>query len=195
MDPSLVKALKNSILRAKDLEERGYPRAQLGRWVAAGELVRVGRGLYAMPDREIDEHESLVHAALRVESGIVCLLSALRVHDLTTQNSPEVWLAVPRNTRVPQLDWPPLHIVRWSGAALEEGIVQRELGGVPVRMTTAARTVADCFKHRSSVGLDVAIEALRDYRRTRAGTIDELMEAAKVSRVHRIMQPYIEAVT
>ena len=155
----------------------------------------MGRGLYALPDREIGEHESIIHAALRVESGIVCLLSALRLHELTTQNPSEVWLAVPRNTRVPRLDWPPLRVLRWSGAALTDGIIEREVDGVPVRVTTPARTVADCFKHRSAVGLDVAIEALRDYRRVRAGTIDELMEAANVSRVRRSMQPYLEAIT
>jgi predicted transcriptional regulator of viral defense system len=195
IDAPLRRALKKGVLRAKDLEARGYPRAQLGRWVAAGELVRVGRGLYALPEREIGEHESIVHAALRVQSGIICLLSALRVHEFTTQNPPDVWLAVPRSARVPKLDWPPLRIVHWSGAALTDGILKRELGGVAVRLTTPARTVADCFKHRSIVGLDVALEALRHYRRSRAGTLDELMEAAKVSRVHRILQPYIEALT
>lgn len=194
-DPTLAKELAKGVLRAKELEARGFSRAQLGRKVAAGELVRVGRGLYALPDREIGEHESIIHAALRVESGIVCLLSALRLHELTTQNPSEVWLAVPRNARVPRLDWPPLRVLRWSGAALTEGIIEREVDGVPVRVTTPARTVADCFKHRSAVGLDVAIEALRDYRRVRAGTIDELMEAANVSRVRRFMQPYLEAIT
>lgn len=194
-DTTLAKELAKGVLRAKELEARGFSRAQLGRKVAAGELVRVGRGLYALPDREIGEHESIIHAALRVESGIVCLLSALRLHELTTQNPSEVWLAVPRNTRVPRLDWPPLRVLRWSGAALTDGIIEREVDGVPVRVTTPARTVADCFKHRSAVGLDVAIEALRDYRRVRAGTIDELMEAANVSRVRRSMQPYLEAIT
>lgn len=194
-DPTLAKELAKGVLRAKELEARGFSRAQLGRKVAAGELVRVGRGLYALPDREIGEHESIIHAALRVESGIVCLLSALRLHELTTQNPSEVWLAVPRNARVPRLDWPPLRVLRWSGAALTDGIIEREVDGVPVRVTTPARTVADCFKHRSAVGLDVAIEALRDYRRVRAGTIDELMEAANVSRVRRFMQPYLEAIT
>jgi len=194
-DPTLAKELAKGVLRAKELEARGFSRAQLGRKVAAGELVRVGRGLYALPDREIGEHESIVHAALRVESGIVCLLSALRLHELTTQNPPEVWLAVPRNTRVPRLDWPPLRVLRWSGAALTDGIIDREVDGVPVPVTTPARTVADCFKHRSAVGLTVAIEALRDSRRVRAGTIDELMEAANVSRVRRVMQPYLEAIT
>jgi predicted transcriptional regulator of viral defense system len=163
--------------------------------VAAGELARVGRGLYALPNREIGEHESIVHAAARVDSGIVCLLSALRIYELTTQNPPDVWIAIPRTARAPRLDWPPLRVIRWSGAALTIGVVRRDVDGVPVRMTTPARTVADCFKHRSAVGLDVAIEALRDYRRQRAGTIDELMAAARACRVNRVMQPYVEAIT
>lgn len=195
IDPTLAKALAKGVLRARDLKARGYSRAQLGRWVERGELVRVARGLYALPEREVGQHESIVHAAARVESGIVCLLSALRVHELTTQNPHEVWLAVPRNARVPKLDWPPLRVIRWSGAPLTDGIIALEVDGVTVRITTPARTVADCFKHRNTVGLDVAIEALRDYRRTRVGSVDELMEAAKVARVHRIMQPYIEAIT
>jgi predicted transcriptional regulator of viral defense system len=163
--------------------------------VAAGELVRVARGLYALPEREVGEHEAIVHAAARVDGAILCLLSALRVHQLTTQNPSEVWLALPRSARTPRLDWPPLRVVRWSGAALTEGVVVQNIDGLPVRMTTPARTVADCFKHRSAVGIDVAIEALRDYRRTRAGSIDALMDAACVCRVQRVMQPYVEAIT
>jgi predicted transcriptional regulator of viral defense system len=193
IDPTLAARLAKGVLRARDIEALGIPRVQLSRWVAAGELVRIGRGLYALPDREIGEHESILHAAKRVDRGIICLLSALRIHELGTQNPPEVWLALPRTARAPRLDWPPLRTVRWSGAALTTGVVKRNVDGVRVRMTTPARTVADCFKHRSTVGLDVAIEALRDYRRKGAGTIDELMEAAKVCRVHRVMRPYLEA--
>lgn len=193
IDRALAAALAKGVLRARDLEARGIARAQLARWVAAGELARVGRGLYALPNREIGEHESIVHAAARVRAGIVCLLSALRIYELTTQNPPDVWIAIPRTARTPRLDWPPLRVIRWSGAALKFGVIRRDVDGVPVRMTTPARTVADCFKHRSTVGLDVAIEALRDYRRQRAGTIDELMAAARACRVNRVMLPYVEA--
>ena len=195
MDADLRATFADGVLRARDLEARGISRAQLSRWVATGDLVRVARGLYALPEREVGEHEAIVHVAARVDGGIICLLSALRLHELTTQNPPDVWVAVPRSTRAPRLDWPPLRVVRWSGAALTDGVVVRHIDGVPVRLTTPARTVADCFKHRSAVGVDVAIEALRDYRRTRAGSIDALMHAAKVSRVHRVMQPYVEAIT
>ena len=192
--PVLAAELQKGLLRARDFEARGVPRAQLGRWVAAGQLVRVGRGLYGLPGREVGEHESIVHTAARVPGGIICLLSALRVHGLTTQNPADVWLAVSRTARAPRLEWPPLRLVRWSGAALTNGITELEISGIPVRMTTPARTVADCFKHRSAVGLDVAIEALREFRVGRAGTIDDLMEAAKICRVHRVMRPYLEAI-
>lgn len=193
-DPRLEALPIGAVLRSRDLEARGIARTQLVRWVADGRLVRVGRGLYTLPEREIGEHEAIVQAATRVASGIVCLLTALRVHGLTTQNPPDVWLALPRTARTPQLDWPPLRLVRWSGQALTAGVVERELDGVAVRMTTPARTVTDCFKHRSLVGVDVAVEALRDYRNHRAGTVDELEEAAAVCRVQRVMRPYLEAV-
>lgn len=195
MTPDIIAAFRTGVLRARELEARGVSRTQLSRWVAAGEVVRVARGLYALPEREEGEHEAIVHAAARVDGAILCLLSALRVHQLTTQNPSEVWLALPRSARTPRLDWPPLRVVRWSGAALTEGVVVQNIDGLPVRMTTPARTVADCFKHRSAVGIDVAIEALRDYRRTRAGSIDALMDAACVCRVQRVMQPYVEAIT
>jgi predicted transcriptional regulator of viral defense system len=116
------------------------------------------------------------------------------VHGLTTQNPANVWLGLPRTARTPRLDWPPLQLVWWSGAALTEGIMERELDGVLVRLTTPARTVADSFKHRRLVGIDVAIEALKDYRRRRAGSLDELRMAATVCRVSRVMEPYLEAI-
>jgi predicted transcriptional regulator of viral defense system len=162
--------------------------------VADGQLLRVGRGLYSLPEREVHEHEALIQVAKRVSRGIVCLLSALSVHGLSTQNPPDVWLALPRTARSPQLHWPPLKLVWWSGAALTSGIIERELDGTRVRLTSPARTVADCFKHRRLVGIDVAVEALKDYRRQRAGSIDELLEAATVSRVSRVISPYLEAI-
>ena len=183
-----------ALLRSSELQARGVARAQLGRWVADGRLLRVGRGIYALPEREVGEHEALAQAAKRVPRGIVCLLSALRVHNLTTQSPGDVWLGLPRTARAPQLDWPPLRLVWWSGAALTVGIIERELAGVLVRLTTPARTVADCFKHRRLVGIDVAVEALKDYRSHRAGTLDELREAATVCRVGRVMAPYLEAI-
>src|SRR5690606_18551570 len=121
----------------------GVTRAQLSRWVENGALERVGRGLYALPGRELDENESLVHVANRVDGGIICLLSALRFHDLTTQNPSEVWVAISRNTRPPRLDWPPLRVIRWSGDVLTEGVEKRKVNGNSIRITSPPRTVAD----------------------------------------------------
>jgi predicted transcriptional regulator of viral defense system len=191
----LLRALSRGVLRARDAGAFGVTRAQLSRWVEDGALDRVGRGLYALPDRELDENESLVHVAKRVDGGIICLLSALRFHNLTTQNPSEVWVAIPRSTRAPHLDWPPLRVIRWSGAVLTEGIEQRKVGGGTIRITSPPRTVADCFKHRNTVGIDVAIEALRDYRRQKVGSLDQLMAAAAVCRMQRVIQPYVEAIT
>jgi len=186
---------KHGLVRLRDFDERGIPRAKILRWTAEGRLVRVARGLYALPGQDFGENESLVQVARLVPDGIVCLLSALRVHGLTTQNPSEVWLGIDRKARRPRLGWPPLHVVWWSGDALIEGVIARKLAGIPVRITTPARTVADCFKYRNKVGLDVGLEALRDYRRTRAGSLDELHQAATVCRVDRLIRLYLEAMT
>jgi predicted transcriptional regulator of viral defense system len=188
-------AKRQGLVRLRDFEGQGIPRAKVLRWAAEGKLVRVARGLYALPGQDFGENDSLVQVAKLVPDGIVCLLSALRVHDLTTQNPSEVWIGIDRKSRKPILEWPPLHVVWWSGEALTEGVVEKKLGRVPVRITTPARTVADCFKYRSKIGLDVALEALRDYRRKRAGSLDELHRAAMACRVGRVIRPYLEAMT
>lgn len=158
-----------------------------------GELERVGRGLYVPAHAVIAEHHTLVEAAARVPHGVVCLLSALRFHGLGTQAPHEVWLAIDRKARKPTADWPPLRIVRFSGEALAFGVERHELEGVPVKITSREKTVADCFKYRNKIGLDVALEALREYLRLRKRSVDELVRAARVCRVSRVMQPYLEA--
>lgn len=188
-------AKRQGLVRLRDFEQQGIPRAKVLRWAADGRLVRVARGLYTLPGQDFGENDSLVHLAKLVPDGIICLLSALRVHELTTQNPSEVWIGIDRKARKPRLEWPPLHVVWWSGAALTEGVVEKKLGRVPIRITTPARTVADCFKYRSKVGLDVALEALRDYRTKRAGSLDDLQRAATVCRVGRVIRPYLEAMT
>ena len=182
------------VMRLRDFESNGFARAQVIRWAEAGQLQRVGRGLYALPTMELGEHEGIVQATKLVPAGVVCLLSALQIHEMTTQNPSEVWLGIPRTSRTPRPSWPPLHLVWWSGVALTAGVVDTRLSGVSLRMTSPARTVADCFKHRSAVGLDVAIEALREFRRMRRGTMDQLHAMASACRVRRVMQPYLEAV-
>lgn len=190
---ALVK--KQGFVRLRDFEEQGIPRAKVIQWAKVGLLLRVTRGLYALPGRDFGENDSFVQVAKLIPDGIICLLSALRFHGLTTQNPSEVWLGIARNARRPRLDWPPLHIVWWSGDALSVGIVEVKLTRIPIRITSPARTVADCFKYRNKIGLDVALEALRNYRRKQSGSLDDLHRAAIACRVARVIQPYLEAIT
>jgi predicted transcriptional regulator of viral defense system len=181
------------ILRARDLDPLGIPRAYLKRLIERGELVRLSRGLYALPDYQPSEHGSLATIGKRCPKAVVCLLSALRYHDLTTQNPFQVWIMIHRTARVPNIAYPPLRIVRASGRALDEGVEKRQVDEVAVRVTRPAKTVADCFRYRSKVGTDVAIEALRDCWRQRKATMDELHRFAQIDRVANVMRPYLES--
>ena len=158
----------------------------------SGAIVRLARGLYMAADAEVTEHHSLAEVARLAPNAVVCLLSALRFHGLGTQLPSEVWLAVHVKAWRPRLTGIPVRIVRMSGPALTEGIEVHEVEGVPVRMTSAAKTVADCFKFRNKIGLDVVLEALREYRRQRR-SLDDLHRLARVCRVDRVMRPYLEA--
>lgn len=189
----LALARKRGILRTRDVVAREIPRVTLTRLVQAGSLDRIGRGLYSLPDTDVSEHHALAAASRRVPQGIVCLLSALRFHGMTTQQPFEVWMAIDRKARRPSVDYPPLRIVRFAGAALTEGIQTHEIEGVAVRVTDPARTVADCFRYRNKIGVDVAVEALRDYRRERKGSLDALAKTAQARRVAEVMRPYLEA--
>ena len=130
----------------------------------------------------------------RAPQGVVCLISALSFHEMTTQIPHEVWLAIGNKAHQPRIEYPPVRIVRYSKASLEFGVETHDLDGVPGRVTTPAKTLADCFKYRSKVGSDVAIEAAKGYWRERKGTIDELLRAAEVCRVKNVMRPYLEAI-
>ncbi len=182
------------VVRARDFVSQGIPRVTLTRLVRDGRLERVGRGLYTVPGSDVSEHHGLVEASRRVPRGVVCLLSALRFHELTTQQPFEVWMAIDRKARKPKVDSLSIRIVRFGKDALTQGVDEHEIEGVMVRITSPARTVADCFKYRNKIGLDVAIEALRDYLRLRSGTVDELWEAAGVAQVKSVIRPYIEAI-
>jgi len=185
---------KAGVLRPRDLDAYGIPRTYLSRLVSAGKLQRIGRGLYVLPGRNVSEHRSLAEACKRVPKGVVCLLSALRYHELTTQAPFEVWLAIGGKAWRPRVDYPPLRIVRFSSAALESGIEEYQVEGVTVPVFTPAKTVTDCFKYRNKIGLDVAIEALRECWRSQRCTMDELWKYAKVCRVQNIMRPYLESI-
>jgi predicted transcriptional regulator of viral defense system len=182
------------MIRPCDLTLLGIPRVTLTRAVRRGHLERVGRGLYGLPGREVSAQGSLAEVALRVPKGVVCLLSALRFHELTTQAPFEVWLAIENKALAPKLDYPPLRIVRFSGAALTEGVEEHSVDGVIVRITGVAKTVADCFKYRNKIGLDVAIEALKEAWAGRRMNIDALWRYSKICRVSNVIRPYIEAI-
>ena len=192
----LIDLVRNhGLIRPRDLAPLGIPRVSLTRAIRRGELERIGRGLYGLPGRPVSAHGSLAEVARRVPKGVVCLLSALRFHGLTTQAPFEVWLAIENKAIAPKLDYPPLRIVRFSGAALTAGVEEHVVDGVAVRVTGVAKTVADCFKYRNKIGLDVALEALREAWREKRMTSDDLWRYAKVCRVANVMRPYMESLT
>lgn len=183
------------LIRSRDLATRKLPRVALTRLVRQGLLIRVGRGLYSLPDRQMSGLGVLAEVAQKHPQSIVCLLSALRVHELTTQAPFEVWIAISNKARAPKMDYPPLRIVRFSGAALTEGIERKTIDGVEIRVTDVARTVVDCFKFRNKIGLDVALEALREAWRDKRVSMDDLWRYAKLYRVDKVMRPYMESLS
>nr|WP_281722472.1 type IV toxin-antitoxin system AbiEi family antitoxin domain-containing protein [Nitrosomonas nitrosa] len=195
--PATTRALKlierAGVARTGELTAHGIQRVHLQRLEQRGLIERAGRGLYRLTDAELSEHESFIETAKRVPNGVLCLLSALNFHHLTTQNPFEVWLAIERGTHRPRITSPPLRLHLFSGAAFTEGIEEHKLEGVTVRVYSVAKTVADCFKYRNKIGLDVALEALRECRRDRRATADEIQHYAEICRVANVMSPYLEA--
>jgi predicted transcriptional regulator of viral defense system len=186
-------ASREGILRPRDLRRKGLPTNYLWRLHRQDKLEKVGRGMYAIPGAALSEYQTLTQAARRVPHGVICLLSALRFHDLTTQAPFEVWMAIDVKARSPKEDIIPLRIVRFSGEALTAGVETHSIEGVKVKVYNPAKTVADCFKYRNKIGLDVAIEALRDCWRQKRATTDQLWHYAKVCRVARVIRPYLES--
>lgn len=190
----LALARERGTVTTRQIVEAGIHSQVLTRLVREGSLERVSRGNYRHPSVPVTEHHGLVLAATAVPKGIVCLLSALSFHEIGTQVPSEVWLALDRRARRPVVSYPPLRIVRFSGEALREGVETHRIEGVDVRITSVAKTIADLFKYRNKIGLDVALEALREGWRERRFTIDELDRAARACRVERVMRPYVEGV-
>jgi predicted transcriptional regulator of viral defense system len=194
-DEVVALARRQGRVTARVLREPGIAPASLPRLTARGTLTRVARGIYELADgADITAMHTLVEACLRVPSGVVCLLSALRFHDLTTQAPHAVWLAIDPKARLPTVPYPPLRIVRFGGGARTTGVERHRVEGQDVRVYSVAKTVADCFKYRNKIGLDVAIESLTDAWRGRRATADDLWRAAMVDRVTNVMRPYLEAV-
>jgi predicted transcriptional regulator of viral defense system len=186
-------AREKGIIRAEDVEAMGISRNYLYRMHKEGLLEKSAVGLYTLPEAPVTENSSLVEIAKRLPHAVVCLISALSYHGITTQIPHEIWLTIPRGSWRPDVEYPPLNLTYVSGPAYSFGIQEHVINGVAVKIYTPAKTVVDCFKFRNKVGLDVAIEALREAWRSRKVTMDELVEAAGVDRVSKIMRPYLEA--
>lgn len=182
-----------AFFRPRDLAPLGVSFPALQRLVAKGEVQKVGPGLYRLSEAEPTELETIAMVASAVPAGIICLLSALRVHGIGTQAPHEVWLAIDRKARKPTRLPARVRIVRFSGPMLTYGVKTQHILSVPVRVTSPARTVVDCFRYRNKLGLEVAGEALRDALRSRLVTVDEIVRTAEVCRARTVLQPYLEA--
>ena len=183
------------IFRARDFVAAGYSREYLRRLVGRDEVRQLGRGLYASAAFDGDQHQSMIEASVKVPRGVVCLLSALQFHRIGTQSPHQVWLAVPRGTNFPRGEEQPFRFCEFSKDSHAFGVQEHTLTGGTIRVYSPAKTVADCFKYRNKYGLDVAVEALREGWRVKKFTLSELLAAAEVCRVRRIIQPYMEMLT
>ena len=187
-------ARRAAVVQTRDATAAGVHTQVLTRLVRAGSLERVGPGRYRLANAAVTKHHNLVLASAAAASGVICLLSALQFHNIGTQLPHQVWIAVPTGTRVPRLSFPPLRVVRISSATFSQGIEGHRLEGHAVRVYSLTRTVADCFRFRNTIGLDVALEALKEAWRSGRLNLDELHRVAKQLRVNRVMQPYLETI-
>lgn len=181
-------------IRTSEIVEAGVSNQAITRLVRRGDLEKVRRGVYRLPDSPITENHDLVNTIKGAPRAVIVLLSALRFHVIGTENPHEVWVQLPLKAHAPKIEWPPIRIIRTSVDSLfTEGVEHHELSGETVPVTTPARTVADCFKFRNQIGIDVCVEALRETLRERKATIAEIGEMARLVRVGKTMQPYLEA--
>lgn len=181
-----------AVLQPRDFARLDIHPQQVSRLVAKGELIRVGRGRYVLAGREHSENLGLALVSAAAPQAIICLLSALQFHGIGTQSPREVWIAVEKNASRPRLDHPPTRVAIFSAAAFTFGVERHVIDGIPVRVYSAAKTVADCFKFRNKIGLDVALEALREGLRAKRFNRDSLWTAAKACRVTTVVRPYLE---
>ena len=195
MDRLLKYAGRHSVIRPGDLDSLGIPRNYLSRLVRKGKLERVGRGIYSSVSRPPTENRTLVEVCRKVPQAVVCLSSALRFHELTTENPFEVWIALKPGAWTPRSEYPPVRVVHFSGPSLSFGALEHVIEGTTIKVYSPAKTVADCFKFRSKIGTELAIRALRECFREKKASMDELWEAAKVCRVANVMRPYTESLS
>ena len=188
----LERSRRKGVVQAADVVVEGVPREYLSRLARQGLLERIGRGLYCLPERDLGEHQVLIEVSRRVPKGVFCLLSALRFHELSTQSPFEVWIAVESKSWLPKIEYPPVRFVYFSKSTLAAGVHTHFLEGVPVKIFNSAKTVVDCFKYRNKIGLDVALEALKEGWSKKIFTMDELTRYAKICRVQNVIRPYLE---
>lgn len=185
---------RKGIFRARDAAESGVSSMVLKQMVETYKIKKLGRGIYAPIERMQTESDHLAEIAIRYPNAIFCLLTALQIHELTSQSPHEIWVAVASKARAPQADHLPIRVVRFSGDALTAGIEQVSIDGiVQIPVTCVAKTVADCFKFRNKIGLDVALEALREAWHGKKASMDELWAYAEICRVQNVMRPYLES--
>ena len=189
----VLELAQQGLLRVCDLTSRGLHPEYLRRLYQKGLVRREGRGLYIAANAEISVHYGLAQVAKRIPHGVICLLSALSFHEIGTQLPHQVWMAIDRRAAKPKMQFPPLRVMRFSGIALTEGVETYRIEGVPVQIFNPAKTVADCFKYRNKIGLDIALEALKECIRDRRTTMDDLWHFAQVCRMTNVMRPYMEA--
>ena len=187
-------AKKHGMIRVRDAIREGIHPETLRRLCGKGQLIKMGRGIYVPANSEMSPNIGLAQIAKRVPHGVICLLSALQFHDIGTQSPFEVWIAIDPKAAAPQIDYPPVRVVRFSGKALSDGIATHQIEGVQVKVFNPAKTIADCFKYRNKIGLDIALEALKDCRQRKLCTNDQLWKYAKICRVSNVMKPYLEAI-
>src|ERR1035437_7355360 len=184
---------QHGIVRPRDIEAIGVPREYILRLHRQGKLNRTGRGIYTLPDAAITERHSYAEVAKRVPEAVLCLLSALAFHEFTTQSPASVWIALGKGARKPAILSPSLRVVRLTEPSLSEGVEKHTAEGVPVRVYSAAKTVADFFTFRNKIGLDIAIEALKGCLRQKKSTINDIYRYAKICRVGNVIRAYMES--
>jgi len=190
----VIKLVKDqSVIRPRDLKEHGLPKDYLYILAKQGVIERVGRGLYQLPNTDMGRHQPLVEVSKLAPNAVVALLSALNYHNMTTQNPHQVWLAIDRKAWRPKISYPPVRFITMSADSLNAGVEKHFIDGVSVNIFSLAKTVVDCFKYRNKIGLDVALEALREGWSSRQFSMDELLRYAEICRVKKVMQPYLES--
>lgn len=185
---------RHGVMRQSDLKSRGVNPATLARLVEEGVLQKPSRGLYELADAEIEAAHNLAEVARRVPKGVICLISALQYHEITLQLPRSVWVAIGQKDRAPAIDYPPVRVVRFGGQALTRGVETHAIDSVPVRIFDPAKSIVDCFRFRNTVGLDVALEALRMGWRSRKAKPDDIAKYAQQLRIWSVVRPYLESI-